>query len=45
MLVKALAKKQGISVPIIDQVCAVVEGRVSAQEAAGNLLKRDLKEE
>ena len=44
-LVNALAKKHGISVPIIDQVCAVVEGRISAQEAASNLLKRDLKEE
>jgi len=40
-----LGRKHGVTVPITEGVCAVLEGKVSAREAVKGLMERQLKEE
>ncbi|MBK8130487.1 MAG: NAD(P)-dependent glycerol-3-phosphate dehydrogenase [bacterium] len=40
-----LGRKHGVSVPITEGVCAVLEGTVSAKDAVRGLMERQLKEE
>lgn len=43
--VSALAARLGVRVPITDAVCAILEGRLSPQEAAKSLMSRSLGQE
>lgn len=40
-----LGRKHNVSVPITEGVCAVLEGKVTAQDAVRGLMERELKEE
>ena len=44
-VVHAVAKEQNLDLPIAEQVYLLVEGKITAQQAAKNLLSRDIKSE
>ena len=44
-LVRALANKNNISMPIVEQVCAVIEQKLTPRDAVHNLLSRELRSE
>lgn len=45
LLIKELAGKHNVDLPIIDQVCLVVESKLGVKQAASALLQRDLRAE
>lgn len=44
-LVKALATKNNIAMPVVEQVCAVIEQKIAPRDAVHNLLARELRSE